>query len=294
MKRTWMALVTQPEYFPGLEVLAKALRVHGSKYPLHILVTDNISHAWRDQMRDEGCTIKEIERLIPPSLTPEAYLNPNFAEVWTKLRVWEEDQFDQAVYLDSDMLITKNIDELFEIDSKLASVQACICNPFKVPRVSPFFTPEACPYSDHNLTDELRRTGTVDLAKLDPRGRYFNAGFFIFKPDRNEFAKMMAALQTWDDSNTAFAEQDFLNVLYAGQWDSVPYYYNTLKTWDHAHSAIFDLSKIKIIHYIRAKPWQDDPTNKRYEHLNKLWWDMRNLNTRPAAPAPTPATTVAL
>ena len=52
--------------------------------------------------------------------------------------------------------------------------------------------------------------------------------------------------------------------------------------------------KIKIIHYIRAKPWQDDPTNKRYEHLNKLWWDMRNLNTRPATPAPTPATSVAL
>ena len=26
MKRTWMALVTQDEYFPGVEVLAKALQ----------------------------------------------------------------------------------------------------------------------------------------------------------------------------------------------------------------------------------------------------------------------------
>ena len=89
--------------------------------------------------------IKQIDRLIPQSLTPTAYLNPNFAEVWTKLRVWQEVQFDQAVYLDSDLLILQNIDELFEVDSKLASVQACICNPLKVPKVSPFFTPAGLP-----------------------------------------------------------------------------------------------------------------------------------------------------
>jgi alpha-N-acetylglucosamine transferase len=277
MRRTWMALVTQEEYFPGVEVLAKALKVHRSKYPLHILVTDNISPAWCDQMRKLGCTIKQVERLIPPTLTPESYLNPNFAEVWTKLRVWQEVEFDQAVYLDSDMLILQNIDELFDVEAKLASAQACICNPFKVPRVSPFFTPQACPYSEHNLTPELLATGAVDLARLDPRGRYFNAGFFCFRPDKREFDKMMRALETWDDSETAFAEQDFLNVLYAGQWQAVPYIYNTLKTWDHAHPAVFDLTKIKVLHYIRAKPWQNDPTNARYEHLNQLWWTMRNL-----------------
>lgn len=276
--RTWMALVTQPEYFPGVEVLAKALRVHGSRYPLHILVTDNISHAWRDQMRAQGCTIKEIERLVPKRLTPTAYLNPNFAEVWTKLRVWQEVQFDQAVYLDSDLLILQNIDELFEVDSKLASVQACICNPLKVPKVSPFFTQQACPYSEHNHTDEFRRTGNVDLQALDARGRYFNAGFFCFKPDQGEFDKMMQALDSWDDSQTPFAEQDFLNVLYANQWEALPYVYNTLKTWDHAHAPIFDLSKIKVLHFIRSKPWQDDPANARYEHLNRLWWDLRNLD----------------
>ena len=275
--RTWMALVTQPEYFPGVEVLAKALRVHGSRYPLHILVTDNISHAWRDQMRAQGCTIKQIDRSIPKSLTPTAYLNPNFAEVWTKLRVWQEVQFDQAVYLDSDLLILQNIDELFEVDSKLASVQACICNPLKVPKVSPFFTKQACPYSEHNHTDEFRRTGNVDLQALDARGRYFNAGFFCFRPDQAEFDKMMQALESWDDSQTPFAEQDFLNVLYANQWEALPYVYNTLKTWDHAHAPIFDLSKIKVLHFIRAKPWQDDPANQPYEHLNRLWWDLRNL-----------------
>jgi lipopolysaccharide biosynthesis glycosyltransferase len=276
MKRTWMALVTQDEYFPGLEVLAKALRVHGSKYPLHILATDNISQDWCDQMIAQGCTIKRVDRLIPKNLTTTAYLNPNFAEVWTKLRVWEEDQFDQAVYLDSDMLILQNIDELFDVQTKLASVQACICNPNKVPLVPTFFTPQACPYSEHNHTDDFRRTGAVDLQLIDPRGRYFNAGFFCFQPDRAEFARMLQALETWDDSKTPFAEQDFLNVLYADQWETLPYIYNTLKTWDHAHTPIFDLGKIKILHYIRAKPWQDDPSNERYAHLNKLWWEMRN------------------
>ena len=51
-----------------------------------------------------------------PSPTRRAtkLLFPRFAQVFTKLRVWELHDFDRVVWLDADTIVVKNVDDLFE------------------------------------------------------------------------------------------------------------------------------------------------------------------------------------
>ena len=41
--------------------------------------------------------------------------------LWTKLRVWQLDDYDKVVMIDADMLVLKNVDELF----KMPELSAC-------------------------------------------------------------------------------------------------------------------------------------------------------------------------
>lgn len=64
-----------------------------------------------------------------------------FAEVWTKLRAWDLEEYDRVVLVDSDMLVRANMDELFEMElpsngpqgkEGIAATFACTCNPAKI------------------------------------------------------------------------------------------------------------------------------------------------------------------
>ena len=190
-------------------------------------------------MRELGCTVKQIERLIPP--TPHA-------RVATSTRTSPRSGPSCACGKRSSSIrrctstptcsSCRTSTSCSRSDAKLASVQACICNPFKVPRVSPFFTPGGLPLLRAQPHRRAARHG-----RRRPRSASIRAaatstpGSSASRPDQGEFDKMMArAARPGTTPSTAFAEQDFLNVLYADQWEAVPYIYNTLKTWDHAHA----------------------------------------------------------
>jgi len=42
----------------------------------------------------------------------------------------------------------------------------------------------------------------------------------------------------------------------------------------HQHPKIWDLARVKNIHYIIDKPWEKQPEpGDRYYELHQLWWD---------------------
>lgn len=113
------------------------------------------------------------------------------------------------------------------------------------------------------------------VEQLDKVDNYLNGGFLLLKPDRTVFDEMLAQLAALDDlSGFLFAEQDFLNQFYHGRWQPLPYLYNALKTLPHQHPKIWDLARVKNIHYIIDKPWEKQPEpGDRYYELHQLWWD---------------------
>ncbi len=265
----WATLLTQPGYAVGVRALHRSLINSGSHYPLVVMVTDKIDAATRQLMRDEGCLLRDVAPLSPNPQLANSYANARFAEVWTKLRVWTLTEFKRIAFLDADMLVTQNMDELFSLDlpaDNIAACHACRCNPNQVASYPADWIPENCFYSWSNDVEQTER--------LDKTDNYLNGGFLLLTPDNQVFAQMLTQLAALDDlSGYLFAEQDFLNQFYRGRWQPLPYIYNALKTLPQQHAEIWQLSRVKNIHFIQDKPWdkQPDPADKYYQ-LDRLWW----------------------
>lgn len=57
-----------------------------------------------------GWQPRPVKRIPPPG-----YVLKNFKDQFTKLRIWELEEFERVVYMDSDMLVMGDINELFDI-----------------------------------------------------------------------------------------------------------------------------------------------------------------------------------
>ena len=265
-RRGWVTLLTQPNYLVGVRALNASLRGVGSRYPLVVMVTADIDDDSRRLLADDGCLIREVEPVRPVEDDPEHYANARFAEVWTKLAVWRLTEFDRVVFLDADMLLIQDMDELFDLglaEDQIAACHACRCNPNKIASYPASWRPENCFY-----------TQLESQTMPDEADDYLNGGLLVLRPDQAVYDELMVELATVTDlSRYPFAEQDFLNEHFRGRWQPLPYVYNALKTLPFQHPGIWDADAVKNIHYIIDKPWQQplDPDD-RYYPLTRLWW----------------------
>lgn len=265
----WTTLLTQPGYLIGVRALAKSLQVSGSRYPLMVMVTGNISADIRETLEQDGCLVREVDPVSPNPTLENRYANARFAEVWTKLAAWTFTEFERLVFLDADMLVTQNMDELFALPLEpgtLAACHACRCNPNRIASYPSDWTPENCFYSWCKGEEHVEQPDKVD--------NYLNGGFLLLTPDKAVFDAMMAQLAALDDLSTyLFAEQDFLNHFYRDRWQPLPWVYNALKTLPHQHPDVWNDRRVKNIHYIIDKPWEKTPEpGDRYYELNRKWW----------------------
>jgi alpha-N-acetylglucosamine transferase len=269
--KAWVTLLTQPNYLAGVRTLRASLERSGTRHPLVVLVTDGIDADTRQLLEDDGCQVRGVDSLRPGSDGPDHYANARFAEVWTKLAAWQLTEFDRVVFLDADMLVTQNMDELFSLEivgDAIAACHACRCNPNRIASYPASWSPENCFYSYCRGADHTSEPGVVD--------DYLNAGFLVLTPDKAVFKDMAEKLAELDDlASYPFAEQDFLNEYYRERWYPLPYVYNALKTLEFQHPAMFDAAAVKNIHYIIDKPWEKAPDpDDRYYPVNRLWWDV--------------------
>ena len=98
-------------YSPGAEVLGRSLLETGSHAEQILLATHDVPPESRDRLATQGWTIRDVEPISNPR--PTRQMLPRFAQVFTKLRAWELEEFDRIVLLDADTLVLKNVDDLF-------------------------------------------------------------------------------------------------------------------------------------------------------------------------------------
>ncbi len=246
---TYATLLTNESYLKGVVALKHSLDAVDAAHPLVVLApADALPASVCDQLDRLGCTLVVEERIALPA-GDARYACEHFADCWIKLRLWSWTQYERIVYLDADMVVLKNIDELLERGGEdLCAVQECFC---PVPERR-----HMCPYS---------------LDTTQPRC-YFNAGMLVLRPDRAVAEDMTRSLQRCTLSAFAFAEQDFLNDYFAESWASLPYGYNASKALYACHRDAWDYCTIRVLHFTMAKPWDlRSPHNKGYAELNNLW-----------------------
>lgn len=263
-KRAWCTLLSDSSYFSGVRALYSSLIVADTEYPLIVMVTPSVPQKTRAQVASlgPGCEMREVEPLPLPRGTggrPQ-YACAHFGDCWAKLRMWEwEGEFERVVYLDADMLVLKNIDELLETapsdGMSIRAVQECFCPVVSRKPLCAYHRPLA-----------------------PPPWPYFNAGLMVLTPSVETLRHMVSSLGECDLSGFPFAEQDFLNGYFAGHWERLPWTYNASKAIYACHrggsgsKGVWSLSDAKVLHFTMAKPWDlTHECHKGFERLNEIW-----------------------
>ncbi|KAK6126509.1 hypothetical protein DH2020_039743 [Rehmannia glutinosa] len=96
-------------YVCGAIALAQSIIQSNSTKDLVLLADDHISPRSIDGLRSAGWKIKRIQRIRSPHSKKNAYNEWNYS----KLRIWQLIEYDKVMFIDSDLIATRNLDEFF-------------------------------------------------------------------------------------------------------------------------------------------------------------------------------------
>ncbi|KAF2280461.1 putative glycosyl transferase family 8 family, partial [Westerdykella ornata] len=207
-------------YLTGTRLLAYQLlhnpqtRSKNKGIPFVVFVGENVSEAKRERLRKDGAVIKEVKPIHADWIKPA---QREYNEVLSKLRLWEHTEYDRICLLDSDIVLNKPIDGVF--DDPAVALQTTGTNRSaeiykedegELPTTYAFAAAmETSP--DHNYPPQV---GNGDYIRDDN----LNAGFMVFRPDKELFEHYMKILAQPDRFNSALPEQSLLN--YAHRWSA--------------------------------------------------------------------------
>ncbi|GER43613.1 plant glycogenin-like starch initiation protein [Striga asiatica] len=98
-------------YVCGAIVAARSIRSSGSTRDLVILVDNSITPTQRSALSSAGWLVRTIARIRNPHAEPDSYNEWNYS----KFRLWQLTDYHKIIFIDSDLLILRNIDFLFRL-----------------------------------------------------------------------------------------------------------------------------------------------------------------------------------
>ena len=243
---TFISVLTTDSYLPGSLVLNASLKSVNSQYPLHVLLTPNISKNLVNILN---------KNLISHSTLSQKINNPSDVDVhhrwfstYSKLAIFDQTQYKKIVYVDADMLILRNIDELF----KCAHMSAT-------------------------------NAGSMLPRKKDQRHLNLNSGLIVIEPSHLLFNDMMSKVGKIENMELGGgnkpirgSDQDFINA-YFPEWPNqgslhLDHKYNIFHYHLDEYNKLFGYTiddghkPISIIHFASyLKPW-----NIKSDELDKI------------------------
>lgn len=98
-------------YVCGAIALAQSIRMSGSTKDLIILVDKKVGEEKREGLREAGWQVREIRRIRNPRAEKDSYNEWNYS----KFRLWQLTDYDKIIFIDSDLLILRSLDFLFDL-----------------------------------------------------------------------------------------------------------------------------------------------------------------------------------
>ena len=171
-KYAYFTLVARDKYFDGAVCMYKSLR-DKTKYPL-IAMTCDLSGENINKLSGMGIVCMPVEKIdsVKAGLGDNKLRLDDFTYTYTKLHIFSYAEYDKIIFLDSDLIVIKSIDHLF--DEVMSDFAACACTPY---------------WED-----------------------IFNSGVMVVRPDKNIFHDLMAKkdiLPTYDGSDQGFLNSYF-------------------------------------------------------------------------------------
>lgn len=111
--RAYATLLSTETYLPGVLALHQSLRRSGTAYPLVVAVSAHLPRAVELPMLQAGILVRRIPEstAIPKEMIEN---NGHWGHTFDKVHLFGLVEFSKLVYVDSDMMVLTNIDELFD------------------------------------------------------------------------------------------------------------------------------------------------------------------------------------
>jgi inositol 3-alpha-galactosyltransferase len=200
-------------------------------------------------------------------------------------------EYEKLVFLDADMLVFRNMDELFDIEMPgpdwIAAVHSCVCNDDKVSWAHDVSIDDGCAFDGLTHPEALKHPNPVPTTEQIKQGQgkktytLFNSGLFVFTPYQELWDSMITYFNTTPLLTTfLFADNDFFAEYFRDKWMSVGYQYNATKTVRAWHPQMWRDDEVRNLHYVADKPWTgrigtDEKAGKSEKDrvTHRWWWD---------------------
>jgi len=232
----YVTLLTGHEYdlsfLKGLQALAASLSDSGARFPLVVLTTEEPTPALQTTMSCLGLhhiRVPAIKNVYDPS---GGY--NHFGSTMAKLAIFTL-PFKRVVYLDSDVVVLKNIDQLFEGSA-------------------PFQAAPDCGF------------GCVKT--------HFNAGVLVISPSNETYkdmVKQIGKLESYDEGDQGFLNSYFAQE-WRNKTSRLPQKFNYLKRRERLEDEEKGFYRARVIHNVGDKPWQNTDDEAEYPLCHGAFW----------------------
>lgn len=243
--RAYITVLSSDEYLIGVLCLNQSLKDAKSKYPLVVLVNDKISEKAKKVLEENEIETINAKSFVLPDWIVEKNRtsHANWSNTFDKLSIFELTEFDKLVFLDSDMFVRNNIDELFEKPDMSATVD---------------------------------RNDTVLVKKNYQK---ITSGMLVLEPKLGMISEFLSIINDESIKNkyTSIGDQDIIQ-LYYSDWGEkqelhLPVKYNMFfgDIEYYVNKEIYSLDDISIIHFITSnKPWKYSENEIKTKYLDWL------------------------
>ena len=124
MNYAYITLLSSRTYYDGVLILHRSLLSVNSRYPLLCMISKGLEREVVSGLQEEGirCICLQ-DSLSVNSRNKKCHLH--WDNTFDKLHVWGMTRYEKLIYLDSDMVIVRNIDHLFSYPAFSAVSAGC-------------------------------------------------------------------------------------------------------------------------------------------------------------------------
>ena len=245
--------LTDANYVALTAVMLNSLVRSGTPHAIRVMCLEDVDDGQRGMLESIGPNVetRRVARIDPPAnvrIPHRAWLTS-----LSRLHMFGFEEFDKLLFLDSDIIVVANIDELFSRPTLAAGAHHY---PIRADRAS------------------------------------INAGVLLFSPDRELFRRMVEEMlplpSPLPPHDWSLSDQELMIALYsdeeparrwreahgipaAGEWHQLDYRYNAIVGLNSCQIDDWDAARAKVLHYTCGpKPWT---TGARESLPDRLWWE---------------------
>lgn len=115
-KLAYATILSTDSYLPGVLALFESIKRTNTKIKnFVVVVNESIKPETKQRLAESGCTVVEKPGIsVPDKIKAKNKILPYWNNTFDKFNLFDLSDYDKIVYLDSDVYVNQNIDELFD------------------------------------------------------------------------------------------------------------------------------------------------------------------------------------